>query len=758
MQYYMYIKFVVFDFDGVFTDGKFLFNHTEHSLKSYNAKDAFSLKLLKNNNIKCGVITNDKIISIEHAQHIYDRLDKVSIGEDRPKLEILNNWLKEYNFSYNEVAYIGDDLPDLETLKSVGFSACPNDAVEDVKNIVNFISTKNGGEGAVREFVDLIIKNNKTKDSLISDKHNVNNDGKITAVIPVRSGSTRCKNKNIREFGNTNLLKLKIETLKKVKGIDKILVSSNCDEMLEIAKQLGVNIYKREPEYCTTMCSGSDMYCSLANSIDTQYMLYTHCVAPFINVEIYEDIINIFRNNNNKYDSIMTAHELKEYLWYNNKPLNYIYDNAPPSQTINGYYIPTFGACLVSKDFVLKNRNIIGFKPYFYTLDYCKSIDIDYAIDFYIAENMYLNNIIEDKICDIILKKKNNKLKLLDCTIRDGGYLNNWNYTDDEILDCYKAVTKAGFDYFEIGFKTNKELLPGKGKWCYSYEDDINKIVNQYQGCKIVVMAKIGTVTIDDFVEKNKSNITMVRVLLARNTIENGKNISKYNEKDLYRAKYFCQQLIDYGYEVCMNFGCGDLIDEEEVKNIASVFQDIKIKALYLADTYGGFNSHNTPIQLHNFYKEFEKYDSNIEFGFHIHNNNGNGLEKSEIAINHGCSMIDASIYGLGRGSGNLKTEEYICNKYGTDKNFRNKITPILEYYDKHIQSKKEYNDQKIKLHHPLYNIAGVLSLHPDYILELLENIEQTIIQDIDMIFKLDKYTLENKSRNYNKNLIKQLK
>ena len=62
----------------------------------------------------------------------------------------------------------------------------------------------------------------------------------ITAVIPVRSGSTRCKNKNIRYFNESNLLKMKIEQLKKVKNLDRILVSSNCDEMLNIAKNLDV--------------------------------------------------------------------------------------------------------------------------------------------------------------------------------------------------------------------------------------------------------------------------------------------------------------------------------------------------------------------------------------------------------------------------------------------------------------------------------------------------------------------------------------
>ena len=128
---------------------------------------------------------------------------------------------------------------------------------------------------------------------------------------------------------------------------------------------------------------------------------------------------------------------------------------------------------------------------------------------------------------------------LIDCTLRDGGYLNNWEFSDDEVIDCYKAVTEAGYDYFEIGFRTNRKLLENKGKWCYSSEEDINKIYQKYNGCKIVVMAKIGTVTIDDFIEKDKSNVTMVRVLLARFTLENDSLKSYYNKeyKELDRTE-----------------------------------------------------------------------------------------------------------------------------------------------------------------------------------------------------------------------------
>lgn len=754
-----HIKFVVFDFDGVFSDGKFYFNNQDIISKSYNAKDAYGLTLLKNNNIKCGMITNDKIVSIEHTPHIYNRLDKISLGEDRPKLEILNNWLKEYNFSLNEVAYIGDDLMDLEILKSVGFSACPNDAVEDVKKIVNFVSTKNGGEGAVREFLDLIIKN-KTQHNLTYDKdninkNNVNNDGKITAVIPVRSGSTRCKFKNIRNFGDTNLLKLKIETLKKVKGIYKILVSSNCDIMLEIAKELGVDTHKRDEVFCTTECSGSHFMVNLAEYVTTEFFLYSTCVTPLISFELIENCVsNIDKIDDIHKDSIVLANISKNFMWDKNKPINYDLENAPPSQQLPEYYIPNFSCCLIRTENVIKYKNVIGKNPMFMGTNSMEGIDIDDNFDFITSELLYNNNLVNENICKSILNRRVDNPELVDCTIRDGGYLNNWNYTDEEVLDCYKAVTKAGFDYFEIGFKSNLTLLNGKGKWCYSTDEDISNIVNQYKGTKICVMAKIGTVTIQDFIEKKLSNINMVRVLVARSTVENDKKISEYSKNDILLAKSFCNNLIELGYEVCLNLGCGDIINNDELKMIISIFHDVKIKALYLADTYGGFNSKNLPIQLHNFYKELEKYNSDIQLGFHIHNNNGDGLEKSKIAIFHGCTMIDSSIYGLGRGSGNLKTEEYICSKYGNHPNLRNKITAILEYYDKHIQSKIEYNQQKIKLHHPLYNLAGTLSLHPDYVLELLENIQQTIIQDIDIIFKLDKYTIENNCRNYDKELI----
>ena len=528
--------------------------------------------------------------------------------------------------------------------------------------------------------------------------------------------------------------------------------------MIKIAKELNVKVHKRDSYYASSACPNYEYWTHIAENVGSySNFMMVNCVSPLITEDIINEFIEVYIKNN--YTNMITVTEHAKFFYDSEtkKALNFNSNKAPNSQLLKPLSEITFGLSISHRNEIVSSKCIYGNNPEFFKLDNVSSIDINECSEFITSELFYNNNIYNNEISKLILNRRVDNPELVDCTIRDGGYLNNWNYTNEEVLDCYKAVTNAGYDYFEIGFKTNKNLLPGKGKWCYSSEKDINNIIQQYKGTKICVMAKIGTVVLEDFIAKKNSNIDMVRVLVARATVKEEKKLSEYTKNDILIAKRFCNNLIELGYEVCLNLGCGDLINDAEIKMIISIFHDVKIKTLYLADTYGGFNSKNISIQIHNFYRELEKYNSDINLGFHIHNNNGDGLEKSKFATFHGCTMIDTSIYGLGRGSGNLKTEEYICSKYGNNKNFRNKITAILEYYDKHIQSKKEYNNQKIKLHHPLYNIAGSLSLHPDYILELLGNIDQTIIQDIDMIFKLDNYTIKNNCRNYDKKLITKL-
>ena len=108
----MPIKLAVFDFDGVFTDGRFYFGNEQLPQKSYNGKDSFGLKKLTEQGILVGVITNDASVSLENTAHIRCRLKYLSASSSQDKLEVLTQWKEELGFQWNEIAYMGDDEPD----------------------------------------------------------------------------------------------------------------------------------------------------------------------------------------------------------------------------------------------------------------------------------------------------------------------------------------------------------------------------------------------------------------------------------------------------------------------------------------------------------------------------------------------------------------------------------------------------------------------------------------------------------------------
>ena len=151
-------KLVVFDFDGVFTDGKYYVSNNDVVLKTIDAKDNHGIKLLKDAGIKIGIISGSSLnhLDILSKMNNFNKLDFYVKGSDN-KLEELIKWKNLWDLEWHEIAYMGDDIIDLECLKKVGLAACPKDAVSKVINACSFISTKKGGNGAVRELIDFIL-------------------------------------------------------------------------------------------------------------------------------------------------------------------------------------------------------------------------------------------------------------------------------------------------------------------------------------------------------------------------------------------------------------------------------------------------------------------------------------------------------------------------------------------------------------------------------------------------------------------------
>ncbi len=148
-------KLLALDIDGVMTDGGMIVNSDGSETKKYNTKDGMAIKNAMKRGVEVGFISSGK--NLDLIQYRADMLGvkHVWVGSGE-KLDVLTEWCNKLNVSLDQVAYIGDDLNDLMILQSVGLSACPADAVPAVRDLCSQILTKKGGEGCVRELVELL--------------------------------------------------------------------------------------------------------------------------------------------------------------------------------------------------------------------------------------------------------------------------------------------------------------------------------------------------------------------------------------------------------------------------------------------------------------------------------------------------------------------------------------------------------------------------------------------------------------------------
>ena len=204
------------------------------------------------------------------------------------------------------------------------------------------------------------------------------------AVVPVRAGSTRVVDKGIRPFAGTTLLDTKIQSLKKVKNLTEIVVSSDSEAALDIARAHGVSCHRREDYYASSVCTGSEFFQNLAESIDSDVIVYSPPTSPFVEPKTVEKAIFAYKNQD--CDSVAIVFPVKHHMWHEGKALNYDISDSPNSQDLPEIVRITYGVCINSNENVIKYKNIVGINPFFINLDEKEAIDIDNAIDFKFAE------------------------------------------------------------------------------------------------------------------------------------------------------------------------------------------------------------------------------------------------------------------------------------------------------------------------------------------------------------------------------------
>ena len=212
---------------------------------------------------------------------------------------------------------------------------------------------------------------------------------KVTAIIAARSGSVRVKNKNLRPFYQSSLLELKIKQLLTLPSVEKVIVNSNDEEILKIAEITGADIVKRDEIYATNESNMSDVFKNIAENCPSENILYANCTNPLVENSSYEKAINIFFNKKEEFDSVVSCHDIKEFMYRDFKPLNYDPKNQIRSQDLPDIVALNFAISVISREQMIQSRNIIGSSPFFYKLDEFESVDIDTEFDFFVAESLY---------------------------------------------------------------------------------------------------------------------------------------------------------------------------------------------------------------------------------------------------------------------------------------------------------------------------------------------------------------------------------
>lgn len=224
---------------------------------------------------------------------------------------------------------------------------------------------------------------------------------KIKALVAVRSGSQRIQNKNIRPFAGKSLLEIKLNQLLNIKLLDGVVVNSNDDKMLQFAQKMGCEVIKRDEYFASNNVSMSEVYKNMAENFNGDIIVYANVTNPLLCDYTIEKAIQTYLIRSEDYDSLNSAHLIKEFMFENGRPINYDLKKQPRSQDLPNIYALNFALNIIEKNTMIECSNVVGRKPLIWEIDEIEATDIDNPIDFEFAEYVYIN---KGKISD---KSKN---------------------------------------------------------------------------------------------------------------------------------------------------------------------------------------------------------------------------------------------------------------------------------------------------------------------------------------------------------------
>lgn len=286
-------------------------------------------------------------------------------------------------------------------------------------------------------------------------------------------------------------------------------------------------------------------------------------------------------------------------------------------------------------------------------------------------------------------------IKVMDCTIRDGGLMNDFRFDDAFVKSVYEACVKAGVDYMEFGYKASTEYFAEDdfGPWKFTKEEDLRRIVgNNDTDLKISVMADVGRTNFKEGIPpRSESVVDMIRTACYIHQIPAAiEMMNDFHEK---------------GYETSINIMAVSHVNESELEEALEILGQSKVDVIYLVDSFGYYYPEQIRALARKYLTIGEKYKKHI--GIHAHNNQQLAFANTIEALTIGVSYLDATISSLGRGAGNCPTELLL----GFLKNPKYHLRPILSVIEEGIKELKE-NGLIWGFDIP-YMITGLLNTHP---------------------------------------------
>lgn len=286
-------------------------------------------------------------------------------------------------------------------------------------------------------------------------------------------------------------------------------------------------------------------------------------------------------------------------------------------------------------------------------------------------------------------------IKVVDATIRDGGLVNNFHFTEDFIKDLYAANVAASVDYMEFGYKASKDIFDETefGPWKFCEEEDIRHIVGDNDtDLKIAVMADVGRCNYKrDIIPRSESVIDLVRVATYINTIPAALEMVEHSKQ--------------LGYEATINIMAISNAKESEIEEALDLIGKSDVDGIYIVDSYGALYMEQIEELAIKYLAMTEA--NNKYVGIHAHNNQQLAFANTIAALTCGVSYLDATVNGMGRGAGNCATEQLL----GFLKNPKYDMIPILKFLEKHMTPLKESG--VVWGYNIPYLLTGQMNRHP---------------------------------------------